>query len=80
MPDRIFKVLQKDGHSDYIIRKEKRVRVHPNQAENILPVLEQLLMQDRSTEYAYLCHPSVRHVSKLHQEGMSRFPILPYCV
>lgn len=27
-------------------------------------------MQSRTTEYAYLCHPLVQHVSKLKREGM----------
>lgn len=36
----------------------------------IIPVLEQLLEQSRSTEFAYLCHPRVQHVTKLKQEGM----------
>ncbi|EQL01388.1 peptidase family C78 [Ophiocordyceps sinensis CO18] len=35
----------------------------------LLPVLEQLLQQSPSTKIAHLCHPCVRHVSKLPHEG-----------
>ncbi|KAF4507137.1 hypothetical protein G6O67_005805 [Ophiocordyceps sinensis] len=37
--------------------------------EGLLPVLEQLLQQSPSTKIAHLCHPCVRHVSKLPHEG-----------
>jgi zinc finger-containing ubiquitin peptidase 1 len=37
----------------------------------VLPVLSQLLEQSPSTQYAYLCHPAVQHVSKLRREGES---------
>ncbi|EHL01694.1 putative Zinc finger with UFM1-specific peptidase domain protein [Glarea lozoyensis 74030] len=47
----------------------RRCRVTPNRAEGILPVLQQLLEQDRGVEWAFLCHPAVRHVSKLKREG-----------
>jgi NhaP-type Na+/H+ and K+/H+ antiporter len=36
---------------------------------DVLPVLSQLLEQSPSTQYAYLCQPSVQHISKLKQEG-----------
>lgn len=36
---------------------------------DVIPVLRQLLQQSASTEYAYLCHPCVQHVSKLRREG-----------
>ncbi|KAJ4309616.1 hypothetical protein N0V84_011399 [Fusarium piperis] len=35
----------------------------------VLPVLTQLLEQSPETQYAYLCHPEVQHVSKLRREG-----------
>ena len=35
----------------------------------IVPVVEQLLRQSKSTEYAFLCHPAVQHISKLRGEG-----------
>ncbi|KFA62614.1 hypothetical protein S40285_05162 [Stachybotrys chlorohalonatus IBT 40285] len=38
-------------------------------SEGVLPVLRQLLEQCSSTEYAYLCHPYVAHVSKIRGEG-----------
>ncbi|KAH6987291.1 peptidase family C78-domain-containing protein [Ilyonectria sp. MPI-CAGE-AT-0026] len=37
--------------------------------EGVMPVLGQLLEQSPSTQYAYLCHPQVQHVSKLRREG-----------
>ncbi|KAK0635188.1 peptidase family C78-domain-containing protein [Bombardia bombarda] len=39
------------------------------QSEGVIPVLALLLDQCSSTKYAYLCHPSVIHVSKLKREG-----------
>jgi hypothetical protein len=79
MPLRIKKVLAKDGQMDMIVRKGIRVRVYPNQAEGIIPVIMQLLEQDSSTRYAYLCHPAVRHVSKLRGEGVSHSQGLCTC-
>ncbi|KAF2969839.1 hypothetical protein GQX73_g3741 [Xylaria multiplex] len=35
----------------------------------IIQVLARLLEQTSSTEYAYLCHPAVQHISKLRGEG-----------
>ncbi|KAF9770042.1 hypothetical protein IL306_012451 [Fusarium sp. DS 682] len=37
--------------------------------DGVLPVLSQLLEQSPTTQYAYLCHPAVQHVSKLRREG-----------
>ncbi|KAG7419705.1 Ubiquitin carboxyl-terminal hydrolase ZUFSP [Fusarium oxysporum f. sp. rapae] len=37
--------------------------------DGVMPVLSQLLEQSPSTQYAYLCHPAVQHVSKLRREG-----------
>ncbi|KAJ9142620.1 Zinc finger with UFM1-specific peptidase domain protein [Pleurostoma richardsiae] len=37
--------------------------------EGIIPVLRQLLEQSPTTMYAYLCHPCVKHISKLKREG-----------
>lgn len=36
----------------------------------IIPVLQQLLDQNKGTKYAYLCHPSVQHISKIRLEGI----------
>lgn len=54
MPDRLVKMLKKDGQ---VV------------GEHVIPVLKQMLEQSASTEYAYLCHPCVQHVSKLRLEG-----------
>ncbi|PNH30754.1 hypothetical protein BJF96_g5871 [Verticillium dahliae] len=37
--------------------------------EGVVPVLKQLLEQNNTTKYAYLCHESVQHISKLKLEG-----------
>ncbi|WZH45168.1 Zinc finger with UFM1-specific peptidase domain-containing protein [Fusarium acuminatum] len=37
--------------------------------DGVLPVLGQLLEQSATTQYAYLCHPAVQHISKLRREG-----------
>jgi hypothetical protein len=76
MPSWLVKVLESDGEITTMNRlaengKLKTVKVCVNQAAGILPVLRQLLDQDPYTNYAYLCHPSVRHVSKLKKEGVS---------
>ncbi|OBT78486.1 hypothetical protein VF21_00977 [Pseudogymnoascus sp. 05NY08] len=47
----------------------KTVKKIGNYVTGVLPVLETLVEQDPDTEYAYTCHPSVEHVSKLKNEG-----------
>jgi hypothetical protein len=74
MPSWLVKLLESDGKLEIINRLGpdgvlKKVRVCINQASGILPVLEQLLDQDPYTQFAYLCHPTVKHVSKLRREG-----------
>jgi hypothetical protein len=76
MPSWLVKLLETDGEIRSVNRlgpegKLKKVKVSVNHAAGILPVLEQLLNQDPSTEFAYLCHPAVKHVSKLRREGKS---------
>ena len=73
MPTWLVKLLDSDGEVKIVNRinpagKLKKVK-STNHAENILPVISQLLDQDRSTRFAFLCHPSVKHVSKLKREG-----------
>ena len=74
MPSWLVKFLETDGATTTVNRldmdeKLKKVKVCMNQAADIIPVLEQLLHQDKTTQYAYLCNPAVRHVSKLKKEG-----------
>jgi hypothetical protein len=74
MPDWLVKVLERDGEMVMMERYDnegrlRRCRVSPNRAEGILPVIQQLLDQDSGVEWAFLCHPAVRHVSKLKREG-----------
>jgi hypothetical protein len=74
MPEWLITLLQKDGETKLVNRlgdngKLKKVKVCTNHTSGIIPVLEQLLQQDRTVEYAYLCHPAVKHVSKLDKEG-----------
>jgi hypothetical protein len=78
MPDWLVKVLERDGETAVMERYDnegrlRKCRVTSNRAEGILPVLQQLLEQDRGVEWAFLCHPAVRHVSKLKREGMLDF-------
>lgn len=54
MPEWLIKMLKRDGQVVGV---------------DIIPVLHQMLQQAPSTEYAYLCHPTVQHVSKLRLEG-----------
>jgi zinc finger-containing ubiquitin peptidase 1 len=80
MPSWLVKLLQEeDGalkttnqiDSDGKLRK---IKICPNMQAGVIPVLEQLLDQDVYTEYAYLCDPAVRHVSKLRREGEPFIP------
>lgn len=71
---KIVKLLQSDGEVTTINRlveggRLKKVKVCLNQAPGIIPVLAQLLEQDSYTDVAYLCHPAVKHISKLRREG-----------
>ncbi|KAI0540957.1 peptidase family C78-domain-containing protein [Xylaria digitata] len=54
MPDSLVALLRKRKYTS---------------AEGIIQVLARLLEQNSSTEYAYLCHPAVQHISKLRGEG-----------
>lgn len=83
MPQWLVKLLQADGQYKTINRIDpeghlRRVKYCPNQAEGIIPVIAQLLDQDRSVSYAYLCDPAVLHVSKLLREGMNPFSLPSY--
>ncbi|TVY49498.1 Zinc finger with UFM1-specific peptidase domain protein [Lachnellula occidentalis] len=74
MPPWLVKLLETDGATTTVNRlatdgKLRKAEVCMNHAANIIPVLEQLLHQDKTTQYAYLCDPAVRHVSKLKKEG-----------
>lgn len=75
MPSWLVKLLQdQDGAYKTGTRLDthgnlKKVRMCPNMAGGIIPVLEQLLDQDEYVEFAYLCDPAVKHVSKLRREG-----------
>jgi hypothetical protein len=76
MPSWVVKILEKDGMLETVNRlgsnnKLYKVRTCVNQASGILPVIAQLLEQDVYTEFAYVCHPAVQHVSKLRGEGKS---------
>ncbi|KAK4203679.1 peptidase family C78-domain-containing protein [Triangularia verruculosa] len=47
-----------------LLRKKGQV-----QTAGVVPVLAQLLELSPTTNYAYLCHPCVYHISKLRREG-----------
>ena len=78
MPPWLVKLLESDGEVKIISKLSSRGKLEKvkstNHAEGIVPVLAQLLEQDPSTEFAYLCHPSVKHVSKLRREGQYYSP------
>ncbi len=74
MPSWLVKLLESDGRVDTINRLGRENRLYKakvciNQASGILPVIECLLNQNAHTDFAYLCHPAVKHVSKLKGEG-----------
>ncbi|KAL2259129.1 hypothetical protein VTK26DRAFT_7322 [Humicola hyalothermophila] len=54
MPDWLMSLLKREGQIA---------------SEGVVPVIAQLLEASSSTKYAYLCSPSVQHVSKLKREG-----------
>jgi hypothetical protein len=76
MPSWLVKLLEDDGASKTVTRLDRdgnlrKVKICPNMTAGIVPVLQQLLEQDEKSEYSYLCHPAVKHVSKLKREGMA---------
>jgi hypothetical protein len=75
MPIWLKELLKTDGKTramnpklSYIPRSSK-TRFTQNHALGIVPVVARLLRENSRTEYAYICHPSVQHVSKLPNEG-----------
>lgn len=75
MPVWLQKLLESDGKRKTINQLNgsggtKKSQIIENYVPDILPVVAQLLEQDQLTEYAYTCHPSVQHISKLKNEGM----------
>lgn len=73
MPPWLVKLLESDGENKSVSKLSPRGKVEKvktnNYSEGIIPVLAQLLEQDTSTKVAYLCHPSVKHISKIRREG-----------
>jgi hypothetical protein len=75
MPSWLVRLLKKE---DGVIRTTNhynkhgglvRTEVRCNMEAGMIPVLHQLLEQDSTVKYAYLCDPAVKHVSKLAREG-----------
>lgn len=75
MPSWLVKLLKKE---DGVIRTTNHYNKHGalvktevrcNMEAGMIPVLQQLLEQDSTVKYAYLCDPAVKHVSKLAREG-----------
>jgi len=74
MPAWLHKLLSTDGKPKTVNKLlpsggMTTTQVIENYAAEIIPVIEQLLKQDPATAYAYTCHSSVEHVSKLKNEG-----------
>ncbi|KFY14519.1 hypothetical protein V492_02573 [Pseudogymnoascus sp. VKM F-4246] len=74
MPGWLHNLLLSDGMPKTITKLTpsggiKRVTKIGNYVSGVMPVIEKLIEQDPDTAYAYTCHPSVEHVSKLKNEG-----------
>lgn len=81
MPSWLVKLLQTEDGAVKTVNKVdgdgklKRTKVCENHVADVIPVIQQLLEQDPLTDYAYLCHPNVKHISKLKREGK----LFPHC-
>jgi hypothetical protein len=85
MPRWLVKLLEADGVFKTTNRVEPdgklmKVKACPNMGAGIVQVLGQLLDQDNDVQYAYLCAPEVKHVSKLKKEGMRAALSLFLCI
>jgi len=74
MPAWLRQLLEADGQfqttkEPSLLGRSPKIRIIENQVSGIISVVERLLQQDHTTEYAYTCHPCVQHVSKLQKEG-----------
>jgi zinc finger-containing ubiquitin peptidase 1 len=74
MPAWLRQLLEADGRfqtskEPSLLGKSPKIRIIENQVSGVVSVVERLLQQDHTTEYAYTCHPCVQHVSKLQKEG-----------
>lgn len=77
MPAWLRQLLEADGQPQAAkglsrVGRSLNIKLAENQISGVVPVVERLLYQDQTTEYAYTCHPCVQHVSKLPREGKSR--------
>ena len=74
MPDWLVVMLKKNGQVTSQGKPHPPFPTIPTPrltTTGVISVLALLLEQSPSTKYAYLCHPSVQHVSKLKREGKS---------
>ncbi|KAK5109425.1 hypothetical protein LTR62_006984 [Meristemomyces frigidus] len=74
MPDQVRRHLLNDAQPRQINGigtdgKLVRRTLIENETAGLIPVLADLCSRDRGTEITYLCHPSVKHVSKLRCDG-----------
>lgn len=74
MPDRLRKQLESGGNADerqhaHSDDGSNQIRSIGNQTIGLIRVLANLSELDDSVEMAYLCHPSVQHISKTRREG-----------
>lgn len=86
MPEWLVKLLQdNDGKLENFNQLDKqgvprRSKLSPNMADGIIPVIAHLLEQDTAVAYAYMCDPTVKHISKLMKEGEIHVAANQYCL
>jgi zinc finger-containing ubiquitin peptidase 1 len=85
MPAWLRQLLEADGQFQATkeasrMGKSPKIKITENHVSGVVSVVEQLLQQENTTEYAYTCHPCVQHVSKLQREGENKYSELrkPY--
>lgn len=74
MPEWLITLLTKEDGATKIVKRLidgnlREVEICPNMVPGIISTLKPLISSDKSVQYAYLCHFSVKHVSKLKKEG-----------
>ena len=69
MPDWLKRLLQDDGKPRTTVTIKGKSQVINNYSTGVVSVIAEIIEQDPSVSYAYTCHDSVLHISKLPKEG-----------